>query len=111
MFNKYKNIKVSFDGKKFDSILERDTYIRLKIYQEKRQDFQLIFKKTFDLKACRFIPDFTLIFDNGNTIVMDSKGVLTDSAKLKIKFLKYFYELPVKLIKKAEEVDVFFAGI
>ena len=97
--SKYKNIKASYDGVKFDSLLEKNRYIVLKNLQKQglihSLELQPVFllqdsfkvlknnKKT-TIRKLTYIADFSYI-ENNKFIVEDSKGFETDIYKLKRK--------------------------
>lgn len=97
---KFRNKKVTFDGILFDSMLERDYYIELQRQQKLgiitefsvQPPFLLIpsFKK--DGKTFRkttYTADFSVLYPDGTTHIIDTKGFQTDTFRLKRKILEY----------------------
>ena len=79
--NKYRNQKVEFDGKIFDSIKERDRYIHLRRMVLAGEISGLFCQVEFILapegqQVCKYIADFVYLQD-GQTIVEDVKSKIT----------------------------------
>lgn len=98
--SKYKNKKVVCDGIKFDSIKEKNYYIKLKTLEElgRIRDLKLQVKfelqpsfkfKQNTIRAINYIADFTYIDENNKLHIVDTKGVKTDVYKLKKKMMNY----------------------
>lgn len=108
--NKYRNKKAVIDNIEFDSKLEANRYVELKLLQragkiknlklQPRFLLQDSFKKngkTF--RKIEYVADFQYI-ENGKTIVEDVKGMQTDVFKLKHKiFEKVYPNLELRIIK------------
>lgn len=112
MKNKYRNIKITYNNIKFDSILEKDVYIyflKLKdegkikniklqpkyILQEGFRDF-----KGRAIRAIEYRADFEVEWSDGRIIVYDAKGMETKDFTLKYKMYLYRYDKPLILVKK-----------
>lgn len=79
--NKYRNTKVEFGGKVFDSIKERDRYITLRMLLKAGEITELqcqveFVLETDDKKVCKYVADFVYT-RNGQTIVEDVKSSMT----------------------------------
>lgn len=99
---KYGNIKVSYDGLRFDSKKECERYKLLKILEKKGhiQDLKTQVKYAFEynnVKIGKYIADFTYT-ESGKFIVEDVKGVRTPLYKFKAKLLKAFHGIEIKEI-------------
>ena len=111
--NKYKNRKIVVDNIKFDSILEANRYQELKLLQKAKQISNLrlqvpfllqeVFKKNGKThRKIEYIADF-VYEENGQTIVEDTKGMKTETFKIKQKLFEYKYpELSIKIITREE---------
>ena len=99
---KYKNKKVEFDGYVFDSKLECDYYKALKYgnysFFYKQIDLQPVYvlqeafkKNGRTIKAITYKADFFLIRNDGTQVVIDIKGMSTETAKIKRKMFLYKY--------------------
>lgn len=127
---KYHNKKVEYDGILFDSIKEKDRYIVLKqaecngiisdlalqprweLLPAKKEQY-IEHKKTKDvvkertiLQPMRYTADFSYIKD-GKFVVEDVKGspyTLSRDVPLRLKMMKYFHDIDVRLVYKANEV-------
>lgn len=103
--SKYRNVKCTYKGFKFDSIGERDWYKTLELLQLAGEISELKTQVKFpivinNLKICSYIADFTYHDKQGNYIVEDFKGVQTSIFKLKKKLMKAVYGIDVLLTFK-----------
>lgn len=105
--SKYHNKKVTFDGITFDSIKEKNYYIKLKMMQDsgKISDLKLqtpfVLIETFKLedktyRQTKYIADFTYIDENGKYHVVDTKGFRTPEYKLKKKLMAWKYGIEIE---------------
>ncbi len=111
--NKYKNTKIVVDNIKFDSNLEATRYKELKLLQRAKQISNLRLQVPFLLqesfkkngiahRKIEYIADF-VYEKNGQTIVEDTKGMKTETFKIKQKLFEYKYpELSIKIITREE---------
>lgn len=103
--NKYGNRRVFYDGYWFDSKLERDRYIQLRLLERAGEIKDLRIQVPFELQeaymrngkrvqAIVYIADFTY-YDKklGKTVVEDVKGIETDVFKLKRRCLNTGIEI------------------
>lgn len=124
--NKYRNIKCEYNGISFDSIIEKDRYLFLLDAIEKKTITDLVVHPTFELipkiiekrvkhlktkdkvvervvqRPIIYTADFAYTKD-GVKIVEDVKGsrhIVTKDCCLKIKMMRYFYNIEVKFIYK-----------
>ena len=101
MSSKYKNVRCTFDGKKFDSKAERDRYVELTILIRVQEIRDLRTQVKFPIeiagkKICNYIADFTYYDKDGNYIVEDKKGVRTGIYNIKKKLLKAVHGIDIK---------------
>ena len=83
--NKYHNVKVNFEGMKFDSKKELNRFLELRILLNagvikdlKRQEKFIIVPKVGKNKRERFyIADFTYIDESGRKVIEDVKSKIT----------------------------------
>ena len=111
--NKYKNTKIVIDNIKFDSVLEANRYQELKLLQRAKQISNLRLQVPFLLqegfkkngkthRKIEYIADF-VYEENGQTIVEDTKGMKTETFKIKQKLFEYKYpKLSIKIITREE---------
>ena len=103
--------RCKYDGYNFDSLTERDFYIKLKILKSKNQikDFsmQVPFRileefKDFDnakVPAMDYIIDFKVVLNDNQEIYIDTKGDQEEVARLKAKmFMNLHKDLPLYFI-------------
>lgn len=95
--NKYRNIKVTIDGIKFDSKAESFFYLHLIAIQQKKDEISSIechpVIKFPD--GTKMIPDFKVEFRCQGTIYYDVKSPATrlnKTYRLKKRLLKYFFK-------------------
>lgn len=124
--SKYHNQKVSLDGYKFDSEKEAARYCQLKLLLRAGKISNLQLQKEYELipaqyvkvptnefytrgerkgerktksvcveKAVKYFADFVYT-ENGKTVVEDTKGVRTDTYKIKRKLMLYRYGIKIK---------------
>lgn len=110
MVAKYHNKKVKYDGYTFDSIREKNYYIKLKLLEKSGKIKELELQKEFELqpsfklnnKTSRKITyraDFTYKTTEDDKLhVIDVKGFKTDVYKLKKKLFEYKYRIEIEEI-------------
>lgn len=106
--NKYGNEKsVSSDGKKFDSIWERDCYTKFRYMQLAGEIKELRCQVRYNLivnglMIAAYIADFVVVYKDGREVIYDSKGVLTDVFRLKQKLMRAVHNTEIVLLKKKD---------
>ena len=110
MERKYHNKKVEYDGYTFDSIREKNYYIKLKLLEKAGKIKELELQKEYELqpsyklgnKASRKITyraDFTYKSTEDDKLhVIDVKGFRTDVYRLKKKLFEYKYKIEIEEI-------------
>lgn len=110
MVAKYHNKKTTHDGYTFDSIKEKNYYIKLKLLEKAGKIKELELQKEFELqpsfklnkKTSRRITykaDFTFITTEDDKLhVIDVKGYRTDVYRLKKKLFEYKYQIEIEEI-------------
>ena len=105
--NKYHNKKCIYKDMKFDSIKERNEYIKLE-YQEKvgeitelKRQVSFVLIETFRLddetyRQTKYIADFTYKDEKGNYHVVDTKGFKTKEYLLKKKLMAWKYGIKIE---------------
>lgn len=108
---KYGNKKVSFQGRVFDSIIERDRYVYLQAAQSRGEIRNLRCQVSFDLDVngehiCKYIADFVyeVVDDISWSVVEDVKGMVTPIFKLKAKLMLAVHGIEVKVVKSPTDV-------
>jgi len=102
--SKYGNKKVSYLGKNFDSIGERDRYIFLKDRQARGEIRNLRCQVSCELKVndeliCRYIADF--VYETSTReVVEDFKGMETAIFRLKKKLMAACLGINIHIVKK-----------
>ena len=108
--SKYKAIKVEYDGIVFDSKLEGARYKILKALENSGHITDLEVQTPYECwvegtKICKYIADFRYKV-NGETVVEDTKGVLTQVFRLKKKLVEALYPGTVIVIVKNPRAEV-----
>lgn len=110
MVRKYHNKKVEYDGYTFDSIREKNYYIKLKLLEKAGKIKELELQKEYELqpsyklgnKTSRKITyraDFTYKSTEDDKLhVIDVKGFRTDVYRLKKKLFEYKYKIEIEEI-------------
>lgn len=110
MVRKYHNKKVEYDGYTFDSIREKNYYIKLKLLEKAGKIKELELQKEYELqpsfklsnKTSRKITyraDFTYKTTEDDKLhVIDVKGFRTDVYRLKKKIFEYKYKIEIEEI-------------
>ena len=113
MVAKYHNKKVKYDGYTFDSIREKNYYIKLKLLEKAGKIKELELQKEFELqpsfklnnKTSRKITyraDFTYKTTEDDKLhVVDVKGskkIITEVFKIKKKLFEYKYGIEIEII-------------
>lgn len=100
MPSKYHNRKCIFEGEKFDSIRERDRWIKLRDMEKDGVIHNLQRQVKFDLcvngkKVCAYIADFVYHTQKGVEVV-DAKGMKTPVYRLKKKLMLAVHGIEIK---------------
>ena len=102
-YNKYGNKKVKLDGYTFDSKREAKYYLEYKTLARVGKITELTLQPSFILqdkfkdregvshRAIKYVADFKFV-ENGETVVVDVKGFLTDTFKMKKKMFLFKYQ-------------------
>lgn len=107
--NKYRNTKTVLDNITFDSKKEANRYYELKLLEKANEISNLELQKEFILqesfklnnktiRKISYITDFFYIDKQGNQVVEDTKGMLTDVYKIKKKLFMKRYGIEIKEI-------------
>ena len=100
---KYNNKRIEIDGYTFDSKLEADFYLRLKplVKAGKIKELKIhpryLLQEGFSKNGKHFNPiyyvaDFEVTYDDGVTVIYDTKGIRTEVYKIKKKLFEYRYK-------------------
>ena len=105
--SKYHNKKCTYNGMTFDSIKERNYYIKLEYLQkvgkikELKTQVPFVLLETFKVddktyRQTKYVADFTYIDEQGKYHVVDTKGIRTDVYKLKKKLMAWKYGIDIE---------------
>lgn len=102
--SKYRAVKMTLDGVKFDSKREALEYARLKMLQGaglvRDLECQTVFPIEINGKrVCEYRADFTWTDETGARRAIDVKGYDTPVSKLKRKLVEAFYGVEIEVIR------------
>lgn len=107
---KYKNEKVVVDGENFDSKLERDRILELRLLEKAGEISNLKIKVKLEIPIInhknerqvirKIIPDATYRLKDGTEVIEDTKGFLTQYQKLKYDLFEAVTGRKITLYKK-----------
>lgn len=109
--SKYNNRKVELDGYVFDSQLEADYYIQLKL-REKAEDIlffriqpEYLLQPEFEKdgkkhREIRYVADFEIHHTDGTIEVVDVKGLKTEVFRIKEKMFHKIYPHKLTIVTK-----------
>lgn len=93
--NKYGAIKTVFDGRTFDSKREATYAAEYGMLKKAGEIVELEFQPVLILvpkpNLIKYIPDFRIVWRNGNEEYVDVKGMETDVFRLKKKLMAHFH--------------------
>jgi nicotinamide phosphoribosyltransferase len=98
---KYRNVKVEYDGYKFDSKAECERYKELRSLERRgiidKLELQIKFKL---IAGINYKADFAYYNKEGRLIAEDVKGFITPTFKLKAKLFKHVYGFDITIVRK-----------
>lgn len=107
--NKYKNKECIYNGIKFQSLREKNYYIKLKMLQnsgkisELKLQVPFVLIETFKLedktyRQTKYVADFVYKDEQGKYHIVDTKGFRTPEYKLKKKLMAWKYGIEIEEI-------------
>ena len=104
--NKYHNTKVIYEGKKFDSVKEKNYYIKLQLLEsyemitDLKRQVKYEIQPSYEIngrkvRAITYVADFTYKDKEGKRHIIDVKGMKTEVYKLKKKMFEYKYNIEI----------------
>lgn len=106
---KYNNRRCEIDGETFDSQMERDRWLNLRLLERASEISQLRRQVAYELipaqkrlsggveRACSYVADFVYLDKAGRTVVEDVKGAVTPEFRLKRKLMLQVHGVEVLL--------------
>jgi len=95
--SKYNNVKVDFNGIKFDSKREQERYCDLKMMENAKEITAFQHQVPFTLEGSTYIADFVYFdYQTKTFIVEDTKGFRTQVYKMKKKAMFERYGIKIK---------------
>ncbi|WP_298613449.1 DUF1064 domain-containing protein [uncultured Thiothrix sp.] len=101
--HKFNAKKVEYDGIKFDSILEGDFYLHLKLQQ--RAGIVLFFLRQVPIHlpgGTKLVVDFQVFYTDGSCRFFDTKGVETPEFLIKKREIEHHYPFEIEVIKRGD---------
>ena len=100
-YHKFKNTPIEHDGHRFPSKLEGRYYLHLKEEVKSGRVVFFLMQVPFHLpNSTKYICDFAEFHSDGSVKFVDTKGFITDSFKLKKKWVESLYPVTIEVIKK-----------
>lgn len=101
--SKYRAVKTTIDGIKFDSKAEANHYLELKTFQNAGVISDLCMQVSYEIivngkRICKYYADFQFV-ENGVTVVEDVKGVRTAVYRIKKKLVEALYGIEIVEVK------------
>lgn len=98
---KYRNVPTEVDGKWFASKLEADYYKQLKNLWTLGSIAWFVRQCPFDLPGgVKYRADFLVVEKDGKLRVIDCKGKLTDTSRIKIAQCEEIYGIKVEIVRR-----------
>lgn len=95
MPSKYRNIRVEWNGRKFDSKAECNWAKQFEALKKQGTIKEIIYQPRYELlpkpNKITYVADFEIHWANGEVETVDVKGFKTAVFKLKEKMFKHFY--------------------
>lgn len=99
--HKYKAIRTEFDGISFPSKLEAAYYKKLKLRLISKDIKYFLRQVPLHLPGnIKLIVDFLVFENDGSVRYIETKGMMTQIAKLKIKQAEAIYPIKIEIINK-----------
>lgn len=106
--NKYNSLPTTIDNIKFHSKKESARYVQLKLDEMSGRIKDLHLQVPFELipkmvingkseRAIKYVTDFTYYDANGDYVVEDVKGMITDIFKIKYRLMKLIHNIDIKI--------------
>lgn len=97
---KYRNVKVEYDGIKFDSIKECNRYKKLKLIMATGEITNITLQPKFDIivnnvKCGFYKADFEITWKSGKVTIEDVKGMKTTVYQLKKRLVEAIYGITI----------------
>jgi hypothetical protein len=100
---KYRNVPTEVDGKWFASKLEANYYKQLKNLWTLGSIAWFTRQVPFDLPGgVKYRADFLVVDIHGKLRVIDCKGKMTDTSRIKIAQVEEIYGIKIELVRKAK---------
>lgn len=101
--HKFNAKQVEYDGIKFDSILEGDFYLNLKLQQ--RAGIVLFFLRQVPIHlpgGTKLVIDFQVFYTDGSCRFFDTKGVETPEFVIKKREAEQQYPFKIEVVKRGD---------
>lgn len=109
MVNKYGNKKVVYKDIPFDSVIEQNYYMHLEALKNEGVVEEIELQPKFVLldafekngkkyRAITYLADFTVLYADGHSEVVDVKGFVTETFAVKRKMFEQRYSHELKLV-------------
>ncbi|TXH71300.1 MAG: DUF1064 domain-containing protein [Thiothrix sp.] len=101
--HKFNARQVEYDGIKFDSKLEGDFYLHLKLQQQAKQVLFFLRQVPIHLLGgTKLVVDFQVFYADGTCRFIDTKGVETSDFLIKKREVEHHYPFEIEVIKRGD---------
>lgn len=101
--HKFNAKQVEYDGIKFDSKLEGDFYLHLKLQQQAKQVLFFLRQVPIHLPGgTKLVVDFQVFYADGSCRFIDTKGVETTDFLIKKREAEAIYPFEIEVVKRGD---------
>jgi hypothetical protein len=101
--HKFNATRCELDGLKFASKLERDYYAHLKLLEKSGEVVYFHWQIPIRLPGgSKCIVDFQVFYSDGTVRYLDTKGIETDSFKIKRREIEAVYPFKIETVKRGD---------
>lgn len=101
--HKFNAKQVEYDGIKFDSKLEGDFYLHLKLQQQAKQVLFFLRQVPIHLPGgTKLVVDFQVFYADGTCRFIDTKGIETSDFLIKKREVEHCYPFEIEVVKRGD---------
>lgn len=101
--HKFNAKQVEYDGVKFDSKLEGDFYLHLKLQQQARQVLFFLRQVPIHLPGgTKLVVDFQVFYADGTCRFIDTKGIEISDFLIKKREIEHCYPFEIEIVKRGD---------
>lgn len=101
--HKFNAKQVEYDGIKFDSILEGDFYLNLKLQRQAGIVLFFLMQVPIHLPGgTKLVVDFQVFYADGTCRFIDTKGIETSDFLIKKREVEHCYPFEIEIVKRGD---------